>query len=311
MVNPAISNLAMGAIEDMKASMGIYDPSIGQREGNKSGKAILAEQQQGDIANYHFSDNAARSIRFAGVVIVDMMQRLIDTPRILRVIGEDGTPRNVGVQVGGQLPPQMQGIEGIYDINAGKYDVIVTTGPSYASKRSQMAEVLVQLSQSNPIIAQAAPDLLVDALDIPGKDAIVERIKRALPPNLTAEEGGEDPEKAGMVQQLQQMGQQMQAMQAELASKQGEQQVKMAELEVKRMELDLRSQELQIEGSNTSASSNLEVVKLRLDDENKEKDRQAKLAETRMNNETKLIIAGINKIPVEQPETEVENEYVE
>jgi hypothetical protein len=41
------------------------------------------------------------------------------------------------------------------DVTRGKYDVVVSTGPAYATRRQEAAENLMKLSE-NPIIAQSA-----------------------------------------------------------------------------------------------------------------------------------------------------------
>ena len=54
-------NEAMMAAEDLKATTGIYDASLGAKGNETSGKAILARQREGDTATFAYHDNLGDS----------------------------------------------------------------------------------------------------------------------------------------------------------------------------------------------------------------------------------------------------------
>ena len=54
------------AADDMKATTGIYDASLGQRSNETSGKAIIARQREGDVSTYVYADNLAKAIATPG-----------------------------------------------------------------------------------------------------------------------------------------------------------------------------------------------------------------------------------------------------
>jgi len=58
----------MNANDDIKATTGIFDPSLGASAPEKSGVAIKARQRQGDVLNFHFIDNANRAKASAGKI---------------------------------------------------------------------------------------------------------------------------------------------------------------------------------------------------------------------------------------------------
>ena len=98
----AFAGVPAGLIQDMQtsehdiqASLGMYQASIGQDSNAKSGKALNAQANQGDTATFHFQDNHAKMIRQAGIIIINMIPEIYDTPLIIRTLGEDGTPSNV------------------------------------------------------------------------------------------------------------------------------------------------------------------------------------------------------------------------
>ena len=136
---------AMGAVDDMKAIMGIYDASLGQRSNETSGVAIRQRQRQGDVATYHFLDNLSRSIRHAGRILIDLIPKVYSTARVVRVLGEDMEPQNA--QIGPQEGPAHEGqeVRRIYDLGAGKYDLVVKAGPAFGTQREAAREELVEV----------------------------------------------------------------------------------------------------------------------------------------------------------------------
>jgi hypothetical protein len=248
----------MQASEDLKAVTGIFDASLGSRGNETSGKAILARQREGDTANYHFLDNLTISIQHLGRILIDLIPKIYDTARIVRILGEDGKEELVGIN----FPPQeqivdpdiqemLQGIETIInDMSVGQYDVVVDVGPAYATKRQEESEKLLSMLQSVPMIGQAAPDLVVGTLDIEKGDEIAERLRRTLPPNLTQEMGPDGqpiqaappPELMAAQQQIQAMQGEMQQMAEALKQAQAGVQEKAIERETKLTEAQIKAQ---------------------------------------------------------------------
>lgn len=198
------------ASDDMKATTGIYDAGLGSRSNETSGKAITARQQEGDTSNFHYIDNLARSIRFLGRILADLIPKIYDAPRIVRTLGEDGSSKMVKVnQPSGEK--DASGVEKIYDLKAGKYDVQVQVGPSYTTKRQQASESMVQITQGYPDIFKVAGDIMVKNMDWPGAQQVAERLKKMLPPNLQEDDPNADvppaiqakmQEMTGIIEQL-------------------------------------------------------------------------------------------------------------
>lgn len=188
---------ALNASDDIKAITGMYDASLGARSNETSGRAIMARQREGDVSTFHFIDNLARAIRHTGRVIIDLIPSVYDGPRIVRVVGEDGSETAQAVN---QQEPQIdketgkpkvdeqgQAIMALHDLTVGKYDLTVSTGPNYTTMRQETAEQMTQFIQAYPESAPLIGDILVKALDWQGADEIAERLKKMLPPQVTGE----------------------------------------------------------------------------------------------------------------------------
>lgn len=167
------------ASDDIKSTTGIYDASLGQRSNETSGKAILARQREGDVATFAFTDNLSRSIQYTGEILVDLIPKIYDTERVVRILGEDGGEKFA--QINREVIDQQTGQKVKYnDISAGRYDVTVTTGPSYTTKRLEFVDMWMNMAQSTPELAQMTLDLWARSLDMPHADEIHKRVRKML-----------------------------------------------------------------------------------------------------------------------------------
>jgi hypothetical protein len=218
----AAINALKEASDDIKATTGVFDASMGAQGNETSGRAIVARQKQGDNATWHFQDNLVRAVRHMGRIFVDLIPKIYDTPRTVRILGEDQA--NDIALVNQLHHDESAGEDMIYDLTVGKYDVTVDVGPSYESKRMETAENLTNIIQAIPQIGQVCSDILVRNLDFPGAQELADRLKRTVPPNLL-EDPNEKPNKIseaeiqmivqdlqGLQQQLQMAGQEKQQM---------------------------------------------------------------------------------------------------
>lgn len=238
-VEAGLQQVAMGASDDIKAETGQYDASLGARGNETSGRAIMARQREGDTATYHYVDNLGRAVRHIGRIVLDMIPKIYDTQRIARILGEDGDIANVTIdpqapQALAKVKDDRGEIQRIFNPNIGLYDVYVSTGPSFSTRRVEAVEAMTQMVQANPQLMQVIGDQLVKNMDWPGADEMAERLKLTLMPQiqekLAGEEGGEEqmPPQAKMAlaqmqQQVQTLDQAIQGMQAELEQTQDKQ----------------------------------------------------------------------------------------
>lgn len=249
---------AMGqAADDLKAVTGIYDAALGARGNETSGKAINARKMQGDVSNYHYADNFSYSLLHLGRILIDLIPKIYDAPRVVRVLGEDGTSEYKKInQPSGEK--NAQGIEKMYDVTAGEYDVVVDTGPSYKTKRQEDSELMAQMAQGNPELFKIAGDIIVRNMDLPGAQELSERIKKTLPPQLQDVDPSEEiPMK--VKQELDQYGQLVEQLTQQLHRLQDEQDSKKLELESKerialeRINAEITLKAMDLEGTASHA----------------------------------------------------------
>ena len=207
----------MGASDDIKGATGQYDSSLGATSNERSGKAILARERQADTGTYHYVDNLARAVRCVTRQLVDLIPKIYDTERIARIIGEDGTSDMARVNPDQPEPVKKivdeRGIviQKVYNLGVGKYDVCVTTGPSYMTKRQESLNAMTELLQGNPELWAVAGDLFIKNMDWPGAQEMAKRFAKTIDPKLLGDED-ESPEMQAAKQQMQAMGQEMEQM---------------------------------------------------------------------------------------------------
>ena len=317
-----IISAKMGAGDDLQSTMGQYNPSLGADAQEKSGKAIIARQQQADVGTFHYIDNLSRAIRYCGRILVDLIPKIYDTERVARILGEDGEPDQARINPEQAEPvmereDEMGEIEKIYNPNVGRYDVTVVVGPSYASKRQEAAEGMAQVLQGNPQLWQVAGDIFVKNLDWPGADELAKRLKKMVPPNMLEDEEGEQNMEAKAAQlaqaeaMLTQKAQELEQMQMAMSEGAQKAQAEMqaaekAKSEVQRMIDDLNAKMEAVRLKEQLAAKNIE-----LQSANMERDRANIVAEMKgIVSQFQAQIAAAVKVPEvdEAPEQEAQRE---
>ncbi len=250
---------AIAAIDDMKAIMGIYDASLGQRSNETSGVAIRQRQRQGDVATYHFLDNLSRSIRHVGRILLDLIPKVYSTARVVRVLGEDMEPQNAEIAPGGQQEApdgpgeQAQDIRRIYDLAAGKYDLVVKAGPSFGTQREEARAEIVEVIRAYPNAAPILGPMYLRNSDWPGADDAADKLEAMTNP---PPQQGLPPE---LQQQIGQMQQAMQAGQARLQELETENAALKQQYLLKNRELDIKQQEADTKAAEVKAKA-LEAI---------------------------------------------------
>ena len=215
MAQTGLIQAKVGAGEDIKATTGQYDSSIGATSNERTGRAILARQNQGDTSTYHYVDNLARAVRYTTRQLVDLIPKIYDTERVARIVGLDGEVDMVKINPNQPEPVRVikdpitgLDIEKIYNPSIGIYDVVVTTGPSYATKRQEAMEAMQMILQTNPQLWAVAGDLFIKNMDWPGAQEMAARFAKTLDPKVL-DNTDESPEAQMMRAQMNDMANQM------------------------------------------------------------------------------------------------------
>ena len=202
------------ASDELRAVSGQYQAEMGAPSNERSGTAIQMRQRQGDNATYGFIDNLAIAIRYTGRILIDLIPKIYDTQRIIKIMAEDGVENEVLIdphakQAYAQKQVQInQQVKTIFNPNVGKYDVQADIGPAYATRRQETFNAFMQIISQAPEILKIAGDIMFKAADFPMANELAERMKRTMPPSLLGE--GPSAEEQKMSAQLKQASQTVQ-----------------------------------------------------------------------------------------------------
>lgn len=191
----ALAQAAAISSDDIKAATGIYDASLGARSNETSGRAILARQREGDVANFDYIDNLSYAMKYDFEITNDLITKIYDTERQIRIIGEDGAEKVI--RVNQAVLDQQTGREvTLNDLSQGRYDIAVTVGPSYTTQRMEAAEAMMQLANDPSPLGMVAKYGFIKSLDMPGLDDVRKAARRIVVQAglLEPEEGEEAPQ---------------------------------------------------------------------------------------------------------------------
>ena len=205
-----------GAAQDKMRTTGIrFDASLQERTYDESGKALHEIRRNTDIGSFHYADNLARSLRHAGRVYIDLIQKMAVKQRIFTILNEDGSDsvikidptmsKAVGkVQQQDQTQPPMK----VFNPKIGNYEVTVTIGPSFATRRieaqEQITKLMSSLAQVSPQAAAALAPLIAKYSDFPGSTEAYKALLSTLPPQMQqAEIQNLPPQAQAMIAALQ------------------------------------------------------------------------------------------------------------
>jgi hypothetical protein len=176
------------ADNDLKACMGIYAASLGDDKSNEtSGRAILARQSESDNANANYADNFKRTFESMSQTLYEWMKVVYTAPQVKRIVYPDDSVTTAKLN----QVYEDAGIEKLFDMSEDDCDVVVTQEPSYATKRQQNSDTMLELLRVMPQLAITAPDIVIGQMDFPDAQALVDRVRQALPPELRPPEEGE------------------------------------------------------------------------------------------------------------------------
>lgn len=210
-----------------------------------SGKARRERKLEGSMSAYVYFDNLNQAIEQGGRIVLDLLPAVIgrnEYPIILTKSDGKTVPITLNQRIGKEIKNKLE---------AGNYDVEIDTGPSFAVQKEIALEFFQQTIAANPQTFNLIADLWAKNLDVQYMPQIADRFKTLVPPQILAQESGEDPSKIQPqgnpeMMQAMQLEQQKNALaQQELAMKEKELAVKQNEQKLQAMKTLMATRDLQ------------------------------------------------------------------
>lgn len=269
---------------DLKSASGYYDSSDPSRKNTEqSAKALLARKEESQQSSANYVENYTASLTLEGEMQVDLIPKIVRKGDVLRILDMEDQPSQVLVgqpfttgdngQPMALQPgePFQKGLHQFFDPSVGTYDVTVTVGASYPTRRKEAFDTWMQLIQSYPALMGIIGDLVIDEMDAPGAPAIAKRLKKALPPNLADDQDSPIPPQvvAKVKQMQQQAGQVIQVLTEHVQKLEEEKAAKAQELDAKlaiaRMDNETKLRVAEASAKNELGMQRAELMAQRLE----------------------------------------------
>lgn len=162
----AVVQAAAHAKDNLQRVLNTYSPQLGQMQADQSGRAIREVKDQGDISHAAFPDNATRALLHEARVVNDLMDHVYSDARAITITElDDNTKR---VLINQEYTDEQTGEHVHHMFGSGKYDVAVGTEQSYPTRLAEASDKLLDMAKVIPALNTQAPDLLVQAIGLPG-----------------------------------------------------------------------------------------------------------------------------------------------
>jgi hypothetical protein len=184
-------NGAQSASMDIMAVTGIrFDVAADHKNvDDRSGKALREFNRPQDLGASHYMDNLKRSLIHTGRMLIDLIPHYYDEKRVMTILREDDTEQRIEIDPHAPKPyDEKAGPDGqkmpIFNPTIGKYGVTVTIGPSFATKRIEAAESMLEFAKVLGPGAHIIMDLIAKNMDWDGSEEIASRLAKAVPAQL-------------------------------------------------------------------------------------------------------------------------------
>lgn len=151
---------------------GVTNENLGRDTNATSGRAILAKQDQGQLATSIFFDNFRFAMRLNGEKLLTNIEQFYTDEQQFRITDTRGNPQYVTIN-DGTFPNA---------ISLFKADFIIDEEDWRATSRQAQAEQLMnlmrELAATAPQIVIKCLDLVIESMDMPKRDELVKRIRQ-------------------------------------------------------------------------------------------------------------------------------------
>ena len=256
MGDPGLDQEVARLDREMLDISGLNLASFGEPSGERTGKAILVRQRQGELINADYPQGYIEALYREGLIYLDLIPQTYTWEQALQLVGEDNE----------ELVAQIKE-KGLQGWGNGTYDLEIEVGSVSSTAREDEKQFWTEMIQANPQIAPIVMDVLVETLGNRKARLLSRRFKALLPPQVQgitetsdhAEEVNQQIEKVkqDMQGQIQQMSQQVEEAQGEAKKAtleaeglKADRSIKQQEINLKLEELKLKKIELMIEAHN-------------------------------------------------------------
>lgn len=157
----------------MQSVVGSYDAQLGVNNRDLSGVALVEGATQSNATAMPYVVNNMLALNQVAQIVVDMMPRVMVTPRTIPVRLKDGSKEFVEINTDG-------GIQ--LDFSSSDLNVKVEAGVNFEIEKNRSLEQMLAMMKENPefneFMNQQGMDVILDNMSFRGVDVLKERFKK-------------------------------------------------------------------------------------------------------------------------------------
>lgn len=226
---PVFAQGMQDAERQLMMASGQYEATFSEQGNEISGVAIDKRQSQGNRVTFHYLDSLAGAIRFTGKQLIDLIPKIYDAKRIVRIMAPDGDEQEIQIDPEAEKALQQRDdseeakVQTIFNPNVGAFDVVAQVGPNFETKRQEAFDAMSAMFTANPALVQVVGDIWMQNADFPASDKLAERIRNWIPQQIL--NGGPSPEEQQLQDQVQKLQKALEIASQELSDKDREFQI--------------------------------------------------------------------------------------
>jgi hypothetical protein len=212
----AQGNLALAERDRMSIRQvaGVTSEQLGRDSNLVSGVALKAKHEEGSTVTTVPFDNLRLARQLHGEIELSLIEQFMNEPKVIRLTGERGRHEFEQVNTRDETTGEI-----INDITRLRAQFVIDEQDYRESLRQaifeQLMDLMSKIAAVDPMFARNMLDLVIDNADIPGRDAIVRRIREIT--GMVDPDAEVTPEQQAQKQQQKQAADAVQQMDMEMA----------------------------------------------------------------------------------------------
>jgi hypothetical protein len=191
------ASMGQAILGNMYSAVGVTEAALGHKSNEKSGKAIEARAKESETTTNVYSNNFMDAVTHEGRVIIDMISKVYDTERDVRLVNEDGKENFIKVNT--QMFNENAELENVNDLSQGGYEIRAIAGQPYGTQQQEALQAVMEYIKIMPNSAPYFADVIAGFIQTPAKDELEARAKQYMQALLQPPQAM-PPEMAGMQQ---------------------------------------------------------------------------------------------------------------
>ena len=180
----AMMQVGTQAVRD---TSGIHEAELGKPSNERSGRAILQRQEAGRSMYAEYVDHLGYAVGRIGQMLCEIIPQLRSSDELVRLVLPGGSSETA--RINHKVVDEETGETRIVaPLGLARFECFAEAGPLHHSQQDKFLALMTEWGKSDPQALQAARDLMVQMMNLPGKQEIARRFRMLMPREMLSEE---------------------------------------------------------------------------------------------------------------------------